>query len=82
MVRGKAEPLSVEEAKARLRAAADRISLSTWVQRHPKQAVGAALLGGLVFGRLGSGSDRVLLQALKLVPPLLYGMEARKSTES
>jgi hypothetical protein len=71
------KPLSVEEAKARLRIAANRASPSTWVRRHPLPALGVALLGGLVAGRLHSQSAGGLLLALKLVPSLLLGKTIR-----
>lgn len=72
--------LSVEEAKARLRVAAEQASPSAWVQRHPLSALGVALLGGLVAGRLHSNSDADLLLALKLVPPLLLGKKTRRKS--
>ena len=73
------QPLSVEEAKARLRVAANRASPSAWVRQHPLPALGIALLGGLVAGRLHAQSASGLLLALKLVPPLLLGKTRRKS---
>ena len=71
-------PLSVEEAKARLRVAANRASPSTWVVRHPLPALGVALLGGLLAGRLHAQSDTDLLLALKLLPPLFLGKTRHK----
>ena len=73
------KPLSVDEAKARLRVAANRASPSAWVRRHPLHALGVALLLGVVARRLHSQSVGGLLLALKLVPPLFLGKTRRKS---
>lgn len=78
MDRDTSKPLSIEEAKARLRVAAQQASPSVWVRRHPLHAMGIALLVGLVAGRLHIQSDSSLLLALKLVPSLLLGKIRRK----
>jgi hypothetical protein len=78
MGRATTRPLTTEEAKARLRAAAEQASLSTWVQRHPLHALGVALVGGFVAGRLRAPVVGSLLLAQKLVAPVLLGMARRK----
>jgi hypothetical protein len=75
------KPLSVEEAKARLRVAANRASPSAWMRQHPLPAVGIALLAGLATGRLHSQSVGGLLLALKLIPPLLLGKSRWKASD-
>jgi hypothetical protein len=67
------KPLSVEQAKARLRVAANQASPSAWVRRHPLPALGIALLGGLVAGRLHSRSAEDLSLGLKLLTALYLG---------
>jgi hypothetical protein len=71
-------PLTTEEAKARLRAAAEQASPSAWVRRHPLHALTVALLGGLVAGRLRTPHLGGLLLAQKLVAPLLLAAARRK----
>jgi hypothetical protein len=70
--------LTTEQAKARLRAAAEQASPSAWVRRHPLHALSIALLGGFVAGRLRAPSAGDLLLAQKLVAPLLLGVARRK----
>ena len=78
MDRDTSEPLTPEQAKARLRAAAQQASPSAWVRRHPLHALSAALLGGFIAGRLRPPSAGDLLLAQKLVMPLLLGTDRRK----
>jgi len=68
------EPLSIEQAKDRLRLAAQQASPSAWVRRHPVDAVGIALLAGFITARLGDRAAGSLLPVGKLLPPLLLGM--------
>ena len=49
-------PLTPDEAKARLRLAAHRASPSALVERHPWQALAAALIGGYAAGQGDTGS--------------------------
>lgn len=77
MDRDTARPLSVEEAKVRLRTAAEQARPSTWVRRHPLPALGVALLGGFIAGRLQTPAVAGVLLAQKLVTPLLLGMVRR-----
>lgn len=74
MARNSSQPLSVAEAKARLRAAAQQASLSGWVRRHPLPALGIALLGGYASGRLRNPPASGLRLARKIAAPLLLGM--------
>lgn len=46
------EPLTTEQAKARLRAAAERASPSHWFERHQWGAIGLALAGGFILSRV------------------------------
>jgi hypothetical protein len=46
------EPLSLEEAKDRLRAAARDTGPAGWVRRHPREALALALLGGMALGNV------------------------------
>jgi hypothetical protein len=71
-------PLSTEEAKARLRAAAQEASPTAWVRRHPLPALSVALLGGFLAARLRAPHGDGLLLAQKLVAPLLFEAVRRK----
>lgn len=72
-------PLSPEEAKARLRVAAERASPVGWVSAHPWQAGGLALLAGFTVARLGALAlspavgRRLLSVAAASLPALLRG---------
>jgi hypothetical protein len=52
MDRDTPRPLSPEEAKARLRAAARELTLSHLIGGHPWRVLAVALAGGFVVGRL------------------------------
>lgn len=73
-----ARPLSIDEAKAQLRAAARRASPSAWVRRHPLAALTVALVGGFLAARLRTPQVGGLLLAQKLVAPLLFDAARRK----
>jgi hypothetical protein len=62
------QPLSTEEAKARLRVAAERASPSAYVQQHPLQTVSLALLVGLLAGRTRLPNTTALMLAEQLLP--------------
>jgi len=51
--------LSPAEAKARLRIAASRLSMSAWVRHHPYETLGIAAAGGLLLGSV-PGLGRLL----------------------
>lgn len=82
-------PLSPQEAKARLRAAAQRASPSGWVRHHPLQAVALALGGGFVIARLriepilGAALTRRLLPAIaaRLLTEALPKTTRRQKTD-
>ncbi|NIR59354.1 MAG: hypothetical protein GWO02_07445 [Gammaproteobacteria bacterium] len=61
------EPLSPEQAKARLREAADNVGVGAWVRRHPYDAVMIAVIAGLLLGgvpALREASGQVLRRLL------------------
>lgn len=45
-------PLTVAEARQRLRRVAGGLSAGEWIRRHPRSAVVVGLVGGLVLSRL------------------------------
>jgi len=67
MVDPASHPLTTDEAKARLRLAADRASPSALVERHPWQALAAALIGGYAAGQGDSGSALLRSRATQLL---------------
>lgn len=68
---GPGQPLTPEEAKARLREAALRVSPRHWISRHPVAVLAAALAGGLLIGRLGAAALVRALLIRRLTPALL-----------
>ncbi|MEJ2346225.1 MAG: hypothetical protein P8076_04365 [Gammaproteobacteria bacterium] len=62
MDRSATEPLTTDEAKARLKKAAGEIGVSAWVRRQPLQALSAALLAGVFLGSQ-SGEKRAAVAA-------------------
>jgi hypothetical protein len=62
------QPISTEEAKARLREAARRASPSGYVQQHPLQTVGLALVAGLLAGRTRLPNTTAMVLAEQLLP--------------
>ncbi len=67
MVGKKAEPVSVEDAKARLREAAEGSGLAKWVKAHPAEAVIGAFLLGFVAGTSPRARDALRDAALSLL---------------
>ena len=65
------QPLTPEEAKARLREAALRLSPRQWIRQHPLAVLAAALAGGLVIGRVGTVALARALMLRRLTPALL-----------
>jgi hypothetical protein len=47
-----AKPLTPEQAKARLRAAADRASPTAWLHQHPWSTLSLAVAGGFMLSRM------------------------------
>lgn len=68
MDRVPSQPLSTEEAKARLREAAERASPAGYVQQHPIETVGLALVVGLLAGRTRLSKTMTLMLAEQLLP--------------
>jgi hypothetical protein len=78
MDRDSSQPISTEEAKARLRAAAQELSLSHWLGRRTWTVLAVALAGGFVVGRLRiSVLSRALL--MQRVAPLLLAVMLRRN---
>jgi hypothetical protein len=71
-------PLSTEEAKTRLRAAAQQASPSAWVRRHPLSGLTIALLCGFLAAHLRTAQAGGSLLAHKLVLPLFIAAARRK----
>jgi len=72
------QPLSTQEAKARLRAAAQELSLSHWLARRTWTVLAVALAGGFVMGRLRiSVLSRSML--MQRVAPLLLAVMLRRN---
>lgn len=46
------KPLTVDEAKAELRAAAGRVGPSAWLQRHPATVLGIAAAAGFLAAHM------------------------------
>jgi hypothetical protein len=78
MDRDSSQPLSTQEAKARLRAAAQELSLSHWLSQRTWTVLAVALTGGFIVGRLRiSVLSRALL--LQRVAPLLLAVMLRRN---
>ena len=73
MARDTTRPLTTEEAKARLRESASRVSVSGWTRSHPYDATLLALTAGLVAG----GSRRFTEQLSVVLINSLAGMFRR-----
>jgi hypothetical protein len=65
------QPLSVEEAKTRLREAAERASPTGYVRQHPVETVGLALVAGLLAGRTRLPSTTAVMLAEQLLPLII-----------
>lgn len=73
MDRDTSRPLTVAEAKDRLRIAADAATPSAWFKRYPLRALTLALVGGFVVARVRVPTAVGLMLAQKVVVPLLLG---------
>ena len=67
MDRNPPQPLTVPEAKARLRDAADAVGPAAWVQLKPREAVGLALLSGILIGSAPDTRATLASSLLKLI---------------
>ena len=77
MDRDSSQPLSTQEAKARLRAAAQELSLSHWLGRRTWTVLAVALAGGFVVGRLRIPIITRALLLQRVAPLLLTVMLGR-----
>ena len=69
-------PLTPDEAKARLRASAQEVSLGTWVGQHKWAVLSVALAGGFFIGRVGIPiAARAML--IRQVTPILLTLFIR-----
>lgn len=71
MDRDSSQPLSPEEAKARLRAAAQGLSLSKWMGRRTWRVLAVALAGGFIVGRVRVSALTQTMVMQRLAPILL-----------
>jgi hypothetical protein len=67
MDRDPPQPLTVPEAKARLRNAADAVGPAAWIQLKPREAVGLALLSGILVGSAPDTRATLVNGLLKLI---------------
>lgn len=79
MDRDTPQPLTTEQAKARLRAAAERASPTEWLYRHPWNALGLAVVGGFVISRMRLPQATSAL-TIQWLGPLLMGTVIRQLT--
>ena len=82
MDRDPPNPLSPEEAKAKLREAARELSASHWIGRRTWSVLGVALAGGFVAGRLRVSAVTGALLMERIVPLLLTVWLSRKRSPS
>lgn len=78
MDRDTSRPLNPAEAKARLRAAAENISLSHWVGRYSWRVLAVALAGGFVFGRMRISTLTQTMMIQRIAPLLLTAWLQRR----
>lgn len=74
MDRDTTHPLTPEEAKARLRAAAEQVSPKYWISRHKAGALAAALASGFIAGRLRVPQMVHTMLVRQVVPKLVLGL--------
>lgn len=78
------KPLTTEQAKARLRAAAERASPGAWFERHHWRALGLAAAGGFLLSRTRLPMATGVLTSRWIVPLLLevaiHGLSGKGST--
>ncbi|MEJ2552792.1 MAG: hypothetical protein P8164_05795 [Gammaproteobacteria bacterium] len=78
MDRDTLHPISTEEAKARLRAAAQELSLGRWIGKRTWRVLAVSLAGGFIVGRLRlpAMTGAVLMQ--RVAPLLLTALFSRR----
>jgi hypothetical protein len=74
------EPLTTEQAKARLRVAAQNVSPTVWFQHHPWKVLGIALASGFVVSRVRLPANAGAM-VTRLLGPLLVGSVVRQVQE-
>jgi hypothetical protein len=79
MDRDTSQPLTTEQAKDRLRAAAEHASPAEWLHRHPWGTVGLAVVGGFVISRMRLPRATSAL-TIQWLGPLLMGAAIRQLT--
>jgi hypothetical protein len=77
MGRNTPQPLTTEQAKARLRIAAQHASPATWLQHHPMKAILIALASGFVVSRLRLPANTSAMMT-RIFAPLVVGSVTRK----
>jgi hypothetical protein len=77
MDRNTPKPLTTEQAKDRLRAAAQHASPTTWFQHHPWKVIGIALASGFVVSRLRLPANTTAT-ITRLIAPLMVGSVIRQ----
>jgi hypothetical protein len=82
MDRDPSNPLSPEEAKARLRAAARELSVDRWIGRRTWSVLAIALAGGFIVGRTRVPAITGTLLMERVVPLLLAVWLRKKGTPS
>ena len=80
MGRDTPEPLTTEQAKARLRVAAQNASPTMWFQHHPWKAIGIALASGFVVSRMRLPANSGAMMT-RLLAPLLVGSVIKQVQE-
>ena len=77
MDRDAPQPLTTEEAKARLRVAAQRASPVAWMQQRPWSSLATAAVLGFVVSRLRLPLTRGVIVA-RWFGPMVMGMAVRR----
>jgi len=72
------QSLTPDQAKARLREAALRVSPGRWLSQHPVGVLAAALAGGFVVGRMGGAALARALLVRRLTFALLAMLLPRR----
>jgi hypothetical protein len=79
MDRDTSHPLTPEEAKARLRAAAEQASLANWMNQHKVGVLAAALAGGFIAGRVPVSLLAPAMLARRVVPMLVLSLLQKRN---
>lgn len=79
MARDTTRSLTPEEAKARLREAAGRVSVAGWTRSHPYNATLLALTAGLVAGGSRRFTEQVSVVLISALSGTLNGTRGRNT---